>query len=80
MDNVQELAYIFDIVQIVREPIDFLSVDGRVVIFQSFKDTFRPVTVAARSKGFARFNTGIVGSNPARGMDVCLRLCLCCPV
>jgi hypothetical protein len=25
---------------------------------------------------FARLNTGIVGSNPARGMDVCLRLIL----
>jgi hypothetical protein len=34
-----------------------------------------PVTVAARSKAwnvFARLNTGIVGSNPARGMDVCV--------
>jgi hypothetical protein len=30
---------------------------------------------------FARLNTGIVGSNPARGMDVCMRLfCLYCPV
>jgi hypothetical protein len=32
-----------------------------------------PVTVAAQSKAwnvFARLNTGIVGSNPARGMDV----------
>jgi hypothetical protein len=27
---------------------------------------------------FARWNTGIVGSNPARGMDVCVRLfCVC---
>jgi hypothetical protein len=27
---------------------------------------------------FARSNTGIVGSNPARGMDACLRLfCVC---
>jgi hypothetical protein len=34
-----------------------------------------PVTVAARSKAwnfFARMNTGIVGSNPARGMNVCV--------
>jgi hypothetical protein len=34
-----------------------------------------PVTVAARSKAwnvFVRLNTGIVGSNPARGMDVCV--------
>jgi hypothetical protein len=39
--------------------------------------------VAARSKArmvFDRPNTGIVGSNSARGMDVCLRFSvLCCP-
>jgi hypothetical protein len=29
---------------------------------------------------FARLNTGIVGSNPARGMDVCLRLFYVCVV
>ena len=29
-------------------------------------------TVAARSKAFARSLAGIVGSNPASGMDVCL--------
>jgi hypothetical protein len=44
-----------------------------------------PVTVAARSNKarnvFARLNPGIVGSNPARCIDVRLRLfCLCCPV
>jgi hypothetical protein len=36
-----------------------------------------PITVAARSKPwtfFSRSNTGIVGSNPTQGMDVCLRL------
>jgi hypothetical protein len=41
----------------------------------------QPITVAARSKAstvFARSNTGIVGSNPTRGMDVCLHLfCVC---
>jgi hypothetical protein len=40
-----------------------------------------PITVAARSKAwtvFACSNTGIVGSNPTRGMDVCVRLfCVC---
>jgi hypothetical protein len=40
--------------------------------------------MAARSKAstvFGRSNIGIAGSNPARGMDVCLRLSvLCCPV
>jgi hypothetical protein len=29
---------------------------------------------------FARLNTGIVGSNPARGMDVCMRLFGVCVV
>jgi hypothetical protein len=45
---------------------------------------FWPVPVAARCSVrtvFNRWNTGIVGSNPARGMDVCPRFSvLCCPV
>jgi hypothetical protein len=35
------------------------------------------ITVSARSKAwtvFARSNTRLVGSNPTRGMDVCVRL------
>jgi hypothetical protein len=44
----------------------------------------RPVSVLERSKAstvFGRSNIGITGSNPARGMDVCLRLSvLCSPV
>jgi hypothetical protein len=35
------------------------------------------ITVAARSKAwtvFARSKTGAMGSNPTRGMDVCVRL------
>jgi hypothetical protein len=40
-----------------------------------------PITVAARSKAwtvFSRSNTGIMGSNPTRGMDVCVLLfCVC---
>jgi hypothetical protein len=40
-----------------------------------------PTIVTARSKAwtvFARANTGIVGSNPIHGMDVCVRLfCVC---
>jgi hypothetical protein len=40
-----------------------------------------PVTVAMRSQAFGRLVAGIVGSNPAQGMDVCPRLSvLCCPV
>jgi hypothetical protein len=40
-----------------------------------------PITVAARSEAwtvFARSNTRVLGSNPTRGMDVCVRLfCVC---
>jgi hypothetical protein len=40
-----------------------------------------PITVAARSKAltdFTRSNTGVVGPNPNRGMDFCVRLlCVC---
>jgi hypothetical protein len=40
-----------------------------------------PIPVAARSKTWTlllRSNTGVVGSNPTRNMDVCLRLfCVC---
>jgi hypothetical protein len=45
-------------------------------IFRSSLDLV-PIAVATRSKVltiFARSNTGIVGSNPTQGMDVCLRL------
>jgi hypothetical protein len=45
------------------------------------KRSYIPVTVAARSNAlnvFVRSNTGIVGSNPTRGMDVCPRFfCVC---
>jgi hypothetical protein len=36
---------------------------------------YLPITVAARYRAltvFARSNAGIVGSNPTRGMDVCV--------
>jgi hypothetical protein len=39
-----------------------------------------PITMAARSEArtVARSNTGIMGSNPTQGMDVCVRLfCVC---
>jgi hypothetical protein len=39
-------------------------------------DSVQPVSTAARSKAstvFGRSNIGIAGSNPARGMDGCLR-------
>jgi hypothetical protein len=41
----------------------------------------RPIIVVARSKTwtvFARSNTGVVGSNPTQGMNICVRLfCVC---
>jgi hypothetical protein len=41
----------------------------------------KPITVAAWSKAwtaFARSNSGVISSNPTRGMDVCVRLlCVC---
>jgi hypothetical protein len=43
-----------------------------------------PVSIAERSKVstvYDHLNIGIADSNPARGMDVCLRVSvLCCPV
>jgi len=37
----------------------------------------QPVPVAARSKVFGRSPAEIVGSNPTRGMDICLLWLLC---
>jgi hypothetical protein len=45
--------------------------------------SFLPTPVAARSKAwnvFVRSNTGILGSNPTRGMNVCVRLFYVCVV
>jgi hypothetical protein len=45
---------------------------------------YKPVSIAERSKSctvYDRLNIEIACSNPARGMDVCLRVSvLCCPV
>jgi hypothetical protein len=52
--------------------------------FFYFYTAITPIRVAARSKAgtvFTRPNTGVVGSNLTRGMDVCVHLfCLCCCV
>jgi hypothetical protein len=46
------------------------------MVFKYRKKAPRPITVAAQSK--ARSNTGIVGSNQARGLEVCLSFfCVC---
>jgi hypothetical protein len=51
------------------------------VPFTQCRQAGEPNTVAARPKAwtvFAHSNTGVVGSNPTRGMDVCVRLfCVC---
>jgi hypothetical protein len=51
-----------------------------IIYFVSSSFT-QPITVAVLYKAgnvFARSNTGIVGSNPTEGMNVCLRLyCVC---
>jgi hypothetical protein len=48
------------------------------------KKSRTPVSIAERSKTcsvYNRLNIEIASSNPARGMDVCLRVSvLCCPV
>jgi hypothetical protein len=50
----------------------------------SSKAFITSVSMAEQSEAntvFGRSNIGITGSNPAQGMDVCLRLSvLCCPV
>jgi hypothetical protein len=50
---------------------------------RSMQTSCSPVTVAVRSKAwtvFARSNTGIVGSNPNRGVDICVRLFYVCVI
>jgi hypothetical protein len=42
---------------------------------------YMPVTIAEQSEAstvFGRSNVEIAGSNPARGMDVCLRFSVLC--
>jgi hypothetical protein len=56
----------------------------KISLFNEGKKKNEPITVVALSKAwtiFPRSNTGIVGSNPTQGMDVCVFfLCLCCSV
>jgi hypothetical protein len=53
-------------------------------MFQNLTVWNQPVSVAERSKActvYDRLNIEITGSNPTRGMDVCLHFSvLCCPV
>jgi hypothetical protein len=57
--------------------LDFITLK----VFKWYLYELQPITVVARTKActdFARSNTGIAGSNPTRGMDVCVRLfCVC---
>jgi hypothetical protein len=55
-----------------------------VSCFKDLHFLMGPVSIAERSEAstvFGRSNVEIAGSNPARGMDMCLRFyVLCCPV
>jgi hypothetical protein len=61
-----------------------LTNDDNINILLKNTNISQPVPMAAQPKArtiFDRSNTGIVGSNPARGIDVCPRVSvLCCPV
>jgi intracellular sulfur oxidation DsrE/DsrF family protein len=57
--------------------INWLTVCRNVTLTGISKNNYveEPITVVARSKAliaFVRSNTGVVGSNPAQGMDVCV--------
>jgi hypothetical protein len=57
--------------------ITLLSFEYEKIEWQYGDCKISPITVAARSKAwtvFASSNTGIVGSNPTRGIDICVRL------
>jgi hypothetical protein len=59
----------------------FVNLNGTGFRIRSRHVGHQPITVVARSKAWAVFprsNTGVVGSNPTQGMDVCVRLfCVC---
>jgi hypothetical protein len=68
-----EKMYELTLIVSLHEKKDNRHADGNEVYIRYIH--LEPVTVAARSKArnvFARLNTGIVGLNPARGMDVCV--------
>jgi hypothetical protein len=54
--------------------VNLASQEGSLLIIRVGNTTTSPIPVAARSKGwvYGRSLAGIVGSNPAGGMDVCL--------
>jgi hypothetical protein len=56
---------------------------NNVEVYFTYLHSAVRITVASRSKArtiFVRSNTGIMGSNPTRGMDVCVRLFRVCVV
>jgi hypothetical protein len=63
---------------------DFHVTDQLLIRYFYSSDTVEPVSIAERSESstvFGHLNVEITGSNPARGMDVCLRFpVLCYPV
>jgi hypothetical protein len=58
-----------------HQPLRYADETSVLEYFEHYTMTLLPITVAAWSKAwtlFARSNTGIVGSNPTRGLDVCV--------
>jgi hypothetical protein len=66
---------------LLRSLVIFLSPSRQILDVFFELSHYRSIIVAARSKAwiaFARSKTGILGSNPTRGMGVCVRLsCIC---
>jgi hypothetical protein len=74
------LAYVCLVISIVIKFYDtayILTSIWQLLTWFSSVSLYLPITMAARSKAwtvFARSNTGVVGWNPIRSMDVCVRL------
>jgi hypothetical protein len=58
-----------------------LANNAVILLISLWMNRLKPITMAAWSKAwtvFARWNAGIVGSNPTQGMHICVRLfCVC---
>jgi hypothetical protein len=55
-----------------------IGLSSKLIGIVPWQLNLEPVSMAGRSKAstvFGRSNIGIAGSNPARGMDVCVFLC-----
>jgi hypothetical protein len=75
--NTRELLFAFTMPTAVMIQTSVVrSIFDSMLLVNTYEHT-SPITVAARSKTwtvFARSNTGVMDSNPTKGMDVCVRL------